>query len=159
MGRGRRWSAEGREAKGIVGCWAVGVVVGDGEVGGADELVVDGGHAVAAAGGFNEPLVVLPGLDFFDPDGLARPAQLRHRTHPWHLMAPTAQRLLLHLLLPLLPSPDEDMEVAVVHGGGGLAGFGNDDATVWAFEGAAMAGEEGDAAVDAAAAGRIGDGG
>lgn len=45
------------------------------------------------------------------------------------------------------------MFVAVISGGGGFAGFGDCDAALGTFEGAAMGGDEGFAAVDATATG------
>lgn len=47
----------------------------------------------------------------------------------------------------------KDVLVAVVHGGGRFTGFGDGDATLGTFEGAAMGGGEGNAAIDATAAG------
>lgn len=78
---------------------------------------------------------------------------LRHRRLPLLSVAHRAQLLLRLPLLPLLIRSYEYVLVAVIEGGGGLAGFGDRDSATGTFKGSAMGGDEGVAAVDATAAG------
>lgn len=115
-----------------------------------EEFSVDMGHVTSTWKGFFEKRTIVLSIQLLHhllpAPRSTWPTPLRHRVYLLLYPALHTQRFLVSHPLPLSMRSVENMFIVVVNGGGGTAGFGNDEAAHGAREGVAPRGRKGDAA-------------